>query len=74
MVSKGINIRHIGRVRAKVNSKRWKDSLLGEVIARVIKNNLREKMRSQMEQVRFFFFFVSFFCFFFYFCFCFCYS
>jgi Tfp pilus assembly protein PilF len=35
-----------------VQSKRWRDSLLREVIARVIKTILREKMRSQMEQLR----------------------
>jgi len=50
--AKGINIRHIGRLRAKVQSQKWRDALLREAIARVIKGTLREKMRSQMEELK----------------------
>lgn len=48
----GINIRHLGRVRAKVVTKRWRDALLVEILGRVIKNVIREKLRLQMETLK----------------------
>lgn len=48
----GINVRHLGRVRTKVTSEKWRNALLIEILTRVIKNTIREKLRSQMEQLK----------------------
>ncbi len=47
----GINIRHLGRLRAKVTTQTWREVLLVEIVARVVKNIIREKLRLQMEKV-----------------------
>jgi len=42
----GINVRHIGRVRARVEDQWSKELLLLEIVSRVLKNELRAEMRS----------------------------
>lgn len=48
----GINIRHLGQVRHKCKSRKAKDILLLEMVVRVVKNYLRERMRETMRRVR----------------------
>eukprot|EP01124_Arcella_intermedia_P011340 TRINITY_DN1774_c1_g2_i15.p1 TRINITY_DN1774_c1_g2~~TRINITY_DN1774_c1_g2_i15.p1 ORF type:complete len:1230 (+),score=292.57 TRINITY_DN1774_c1_g2_i15:486-4175(+) len=48
----GINIRHLGRVRANVRNKAMRKVLLTECAARAIKNELRKKLRDKMEELR----------------------
>lgn len=48
----GINIRHLGQVRHKCKSRKAKDMLLLEMVVRVVKNYLRERMRETMRRVR----------------------
>lgn len=48
----GINIRHLGKIRAKVQTQRWREALLIEILARVIKNVIRENLRLQMKELK----------------------
>lgn len=50
----GINVRHIGRLRARVEDPWSRGLLLLEIVARVLKNELRAEMRAmQGSEVRF---------------------
>lgn len=42
----GINVRHIGRIRARVEDQWSKELLLLEIVSRVLKNELRAEMRA----------------------------
>ena len=48
---KGINCRHLGAVRTFVTSTFWRQVLLTEILARTVKNQLKEKMREAMKKV-----------------------
>ena len=45
----GINIRHLGHTRFHVTNTYWKTVLLLEIIARVIKNELKKNLRDRMH-------------------------
>ena len=47
---RGINMRHIGRVRSASQSAEIKMILLSEMAARALKNELNERLRKQVEQ------------------------
>jgi hypothetical protein len=47
--SLGINIRHLGHVRVHLLNKYWKTVLLLEMIARVVKNDLKKDLREKMH-------------------------
>ena len=49
MHREGINIRHLGQIRAASNNHFIKRTLLLEMVVRVIKNQLRAKMREEMR-------------------------
>lgn len=44
----GINVRHLGRVRAHLRAQEWRDLALVEMVARTLKNLLRRDMRRSM--------------------------
>ena len=45
MHRRGINMRHIGRLRKLVKNKYWRIMLLSEAMSRCIKHQIRYKMR-----------------------------
>lgn len=49
----GINIRYLGKLRAKLTSLPWKDILLQEMVARTLKNELRARFRATMKKMRY---------------------
>lgn len=50
--SKGINCRYLGIIRQHLACKEAKTRVLIEILARVIKNNLRLKLRIKMKQLK----------------------
>jgi hypothetical protein len=49
----GINVRHLGRVRALLESERMKQLILTEMTCRVIKNLIRHELRTLMEAIKY---------------------
>ena len=52
MLKKGINVRHIGLVRSMVGSEQMKTVLLTEIIARVLKDRVKQLLRETMEKTK----------------------
>jgi hypothetical protein len=49
---RGVNMRHIGRIRALATSPDVKKLLLSEMAARVLKNELNQRLRKQVELLK----------------------
>lgn len=48
----GINCRYMGLLRYQIDDLEFKEIILAEMLARVIKNNIRFKLREMMKQVK----------------------
>jgi hypothetical protein len=49
----GVNVRHLGRVRSLLESERMKQLLLTEMTCRIIKNSIRNDLRTLMEALKY---------------------
>lgn len=52
MQREGINVRYLGLVRKHVQRSEIKQFVLVEMVARVVKNMLRQKLRNKMKVLR----------------------
>eukprot|EP01116_Phalansterium_solitarium_P015791 TRINITY_DN3523_c0_g1_i5.p1 TRINITY_DN3523_c0_g1~~TRINITY_DN3523_c0_g1_i5.p1 ORF type:complete len:415 (+),score=117.56 TRINITY_DN3523_c0_g1_i5:261-1505(+) len=50
--SRGINARYLGRIRAEIADADFRAIILVDIVARVIKNNLRTRLRAKMKQLK----------------------
>lgn len=48
----GINCRYMGLLRKRIEDLEFKELILAEIVARVIKNNIRFKLREMMKQLK----------------------